>query len=73
VLKLKCIANHHFITAEHEGGKEAALIAIGATVDEAIDAVQDQPMLCNTSEPLELAVRNMVRAQIMGAQLERVA
>jgi len=70
VIRLQAIQNNHFLEAERAGGREAALIAIGASVDEAIDAVQDEPFIINPNEPDELAMRLMVRAQILGAQIE---
>jgi len=73
VEKLKAVQNSHFLHSEGAGGREAALIAIGASVDEAIDAVQDEPLITNPNDPDELALRLMVRAQIIGARLEKVA
>lgn len=73
VTRLQAIKNNHFLEAERAGGREAALVALGATVDEAIDAVQDKPLIINPNEPEELAGRMMVRAQILGAQIENAA
>ena len=73
VQKLAQIAEQHFLAAEREGGRIAALIAIGCSVDEAIDAVQAEPQIINPNDRDQLALRMMVRAQIMGAQLERAA
>lgn len=43
VRTLDAFANEHFLAAERAGGREAALIAIGMSVDDAIDQV----LLCN--------------------------
>lgn len=37
VAKLSAIQNEHFLAAERLGGREAARIAVGLSVDEAID------------------------------------
>lgn len=73
VMRLQAIQNNHFLEAERAGGREAALIAIGASVDEAIDAVQVEPLIINPNAPDEMAFRTIVRAQIMGGEMEKAA
>lgn len=69
VVKLAQIQSFH--AAAHLASEEACRdgrtkLALGCTVDQAIDAVQDQPRIFNLNDPEQRARRDAIRADIFG-------